>query len=137
MSDLFRDRSCMHWWLRNDEGYPPIIRSIRKFVEERTSAATDIPGEDLRDMKAIFSSLNLDDSPTALPTGLEKGKDRSEELAIAGDQDWTSSAMGATAVPTIGQGHSDSYGFDDPQQYWTSEQQSGHSSGLPKRGGYP
>ncbi|KAG9248475.1 hypothetical protein BJ878DRAFT_26861 [Calycina marina] len=31
MSDLFRDRSCMQWWLPNDEGYPPIIRSIRKF----------------------------------------------------------------------------------------------------------
>jgi hypothetical protein len=51
----------MHWWLPNDEGYTPIIRSIRSFVEERTSPAIDLPGEDLRDMKQIFSSLNLDD----------------------------------------------------------------------------
>jgi hypothetical protein len=50
----------MHWWLPNDEGYSPIIRSIRKFVAERTSPATDVPREDLREMKQIFSSLNLD-----------------------------------------------------------------------------
>jgi hypothetical protein len=57
----------MHWWLPNDEGYSPIIRSIRKFVEERTSPATDLPKEDLRDMKQIFSSLRLDDGPSDLP----------------------------------------------------------------------
>jgi hypothetical protein len=56
----------MHWWLPNDEGYSPIIRSIRKFVEERTSPATDLPKEDLRDMKQIFSSLRLDDGPSNL-----------------------------------------------------------------------
>jgi hypothetical protein len=54
----------MHWWLPHDEGYPPIIRTIRKFVEERTSPAIDLPGEDLRDMKQIFSALKLDDGPS-------------------------------------------------------------------------
>lgn len=56
MSDLFRDRSCMQWWLPNNERYPPIIRSIRKFVEERTAPAVDVPTEDLKDMKTIFAS---------------------------------------------------------------------------------
>ena len=51
----------MHWWLPNDEGYSPIIRSIRKFVEERSSIATDVPKEDLREMKQIFAALKLTD----------------------------------------------------------------------------
>ncbi|RDL33609.1 uncharacterized protein BP5553_07977 [Venustampulla echinocandica] len=61
MADLFGDRSCMHWWLPNEERYPPIIRSIRKFVEERSSPAKDVSSEDLRDMKAIFATMKLDE----------------------------------------------------------------------------
>lgn len=61
MADLFQDQSCMHWWLPNDEGYTPAIRSIRKFAQERTSPATD--KKDLREMKQIFSSLKLDSGP--------------------------------------------------------------------------
>ena len=61
MSDLFRDQSCMHWWLPENEGYPSIIRNIRQFVEDRSSAPKDMPTEDLRDMKAIFEKLNLAD----------------------------------------------------------------------------
>jgi hypothetical protein len=57
----------MHWWLPNDEDYPPIIRSIRNFVEERTSKAKNLPAEDLRDMKAIFALLKLDDGTTSVP----------------------------------------------------------------------
>ncbi|KAH8592931.1 hypothetical protein B0O99DRAFT_689147 [Bisporella sp. PMI_857] len=87
MSDLFRDRSCMHWWLPNDEGYPPIIRSIRKFVEERTAPAVGVAGKDLRDMKAIFSSLKLDDGKAALPQTLAKGKDREGGVTVVGEQE--------------------------------------------------
>jgi hypothetical protein len=64
----------MHWWLPNDEAYPPIIRSIRRFVEERTAPAKDLPSEDLRDMKAIFSSLKLDDGMSSSPSDMGKGK---------------------------------------------------------------
>jgi len=49
----------MQWWLPNNERYPPIIRSIRKFVEERTSPAVDVTTEDLKDMKTIFASCKL------------------------------------------------------------------------------
>ena len=61
MADLFRDRSCMHWWLPNNERYPLIMRSIREFVEERSAPVKYVLEEDLRDMKAIFASLRLDD----------------------------------------------------------------------------
>lgn len=66
----------MHWWLPNDEGYPPIIRTIRNFVEERTSHGVDHPTEDLRDMKAIFASMNLESSDPGQPSNREKGKGR-------------------------------------------------------------
>ena len=74
MADLFRDRSCMHWWLPNDERYPTIVRSIRRFVEERTAPARDVPSEDLRDMKAIFSSLKLDDGKSSQPSTSQQSK---------------------------------------------------------------
>jgi hypothetical protein len=111
MADLFRDRSCMHWWLPNEEGYPPIIRSIRKFVEERTSHATDLPGEDLRDMKAIFASLNLDDQVSSSPPGEGKGKLKGTvgEVAVAGPGN--SQDMGSI------HGDVGTYGYDDVHDY--------------------
>lgn len=99
MSDLFRDRSCMHWWLPNDEAYPPIIRSIRKFVEERTSPATDLIEEDVRDMKQIFAALNLDDGPSSLPSNEEEVKGAASEVAQMNHEE------------------SQAYAFDDGQQF--------------------
>ncbi|KFZ06664.1 hypothetical protein V501_07196 [Pseudogymnoascus sp. VKM F-4519 (FW-2642)] len=61
ISELFQDPTCMEWWLPNGENYPPTIRSIRSFVEERTSTPRDEVTEDLRDMKVLFGSLNLED----------------------------------------------------------------------------
>lgn len=95
MAALFQDPSCMHWWLPNDDSYPPIIRSIRRFVEERTSVARDLPAEDLRDMKAIFSSMKIDDgkqhiAPRIGPSKHSKDK---ESVAVAGDQ-WSTQGMG-------------------------------------------
>ena len=63
----------MRWWLPNDEDYPPIIRSIRNFVEERTSKAKNLPEEDLRDMKAIFSAMKLDDGKSSIPPSSKEG----------------------------------------------------------------
>jgi hypothetical protein len=93
MSALFQDSSCLHWWLPNDEAYPLIIRSIRAFVDERTAPAKDIPTEDLRDMKAIFSNLKLQDSSDSAPssTGLRSGTPRKEnetDVTVAGDESW-------------------------------------------------
>lgn len=47
------------WWLPDDEGYAPILRAIREFVEYRTMPARDRASEELRDMSGIFESLNL------------------------------------------------------------------------------
>lgn len=51
------------WWLPNDEGCPPIVRSIKDFIRERSTAPKDQVSEDLKEMRGIFSSLNISDSP--------------------------------------------------------------------------
>ena len=138
MSDLFRDRSCMHWWLPNDEGYPPIIRSIRKFVEERTTPAKDLPSEDLRDMKAIFASLNLDDRTSSQPPNIGKGKGQADDVAGASGQEWTTSNMTQGNMQEMGGvGVGDTYqlGFDHGQGYWGGDQ-GGGAYGVPKPGDF-
>lgn len=51
------------WWLPNDEMCPPIIRSIKDFIKERTQAPKDQVSDDLREMRGIFSSMTISDSP--------------------------------------------------------------------------
>jgi hypothetical protein len=51
------------WWLPNDEGCPPIIRTIKDFIKDRTQAPKDQVSDDLREMRGIFSSLTISDSP--------------------------------------------------------------------------
>lgn len=103
MADLFRDQSCMHWWLPNDEGYPSIIRNIRKFVEERSSAPKDLPAEDLRDMKAIFQKLNLD-GDAAAPPGANSVK-AADDIQL--------NVQGVTGVV-----EEDRYGYEYDRQQW-------------------
>lgn len=118
MADLFRDRSIMNWWLPQNEEYPAIVRSIRKFVEERTAPAKDMPSEDLRDMKNIFSSLNLDDGEADqnLGTGRELG----------GGQSWQE-----TEQPQLD--YRGAYG--DDQEFWRNQERGG-GFGHPKPRGY-
>ncbi|KAJ4291622.1 hypothetical protein N0V90_009517 [Kalmusia sp. IMI 367209] len=69
-SDVLRNRflegwgiGASDWWLPNDEGCPPIIRSIKDFIKERTTAPKDRVSEDLREMRGIFSTLVITNSP--------------------------------------------------------------------------
>jgi hypothetical protein len=113
MAVLFQEPSCMHWWLPNDESYPPIIRALRRFVEERTSEARDVPAEDLRDMKAIFSLLKLDDGTPA--------RKAAPAVAVAGDQEWLDRGIGAHDSRS-----SEGLGDDSGRQYGTGYE--GHGS---------
>ncbi|KAL9033734.1 MAG: hypothetical protein Q9214_007370, partial [Letrouitia sp. 1 TL-2023] len=62
MAELWGLPEILHWWLPDDEGYPAIIRSIRSFIEERTLKSSEqAKTEDVRNMKAIFSKLTLDE----------------------------------------------------------------------------
>ncbi|KAL8807789.1 MAG: hypothetical protein Q9182_000438 [Xanthomendoza sp. 2 TL-2023] len=64
LANLWGIPQLRQWWLPNEEGYPPIIRSIRAFIEERTQKSGNQPkAEDVRTMKGLFDKLNIDDSP--------------------------------------------------------------------------
>ncbi|KAI9848873.1 MAG: hypothetical protein M1837_006389 [Sclerophora amabilis] len=68
MAALWGIPEVQHWWLPNNECYPPIIRSIRAFVEERTRQPRDETSSDLKDIKTIFGSMKItDDSPLPSP----------------------------------------------------------------------
>ncbi|KAL8692803.1 MAG: hypothetical protein Q9218_002245 [Villophora microphyllina] len=61
MANLWGVPEVHHWWLPNEEGYPPIVRSIRSFIEDRSQKSSNQPmTEDLRTMKGLFDKLNID-----------------------------------------------------------------------------
>lgn len=113
----------MHWWLPNDEYYPPIIRSIRRFVEERTSQARDVPTEDLRDMKAIFSSMKLDDGKTHIPLKGRKGTAGQSQIALFSDQSLKPNDIASERIVDTGSVGPDGapftvLGYPDDTEFW-------------------
>lgn len=54
-------------------------------MEERTAPAKDTPGGDLRDMKAIFASLNLEDNKSSVPAGIKQEEGSSTGVAVASE----------------------------------------------------
>lgn len=66
MAELFRDQSCNQWWLPNDEGLFPILRSIQAFADARNGNPVTQQTEALREISAIFSNMRIDsdDSPS-------------------------------------------------------------------------
>jgi len=69
-----------------------MIRQIRKFVEERTSEARDVPAENLRDIKTIFASMKLGDGKTHIPVS-RKGMMPQPQVAVASDRGWRTGGM--------------------------------------------
>ena len=63
MAEVWHLPEVEQWWLPGgDETYPPLLRSIRAFGEERTAEQRKAHREDdLQDMKGLFSKLNLDE----------------------------------------------------------------------------
>ncbi|KAI4202992.1 MAG: hypothetical protein LQ350_002209 [Teloschistes chrysophthalmus] len=61
MANLWGVPGVHHWWLPNEEGYPPIVRSIRSFIQDRSQKSSDQPlTENVRTMKGLFDKLNID-----------------------------------------------------------------------------
>ena len=62
MSDIW-NVDVTNWWLPNNEGYPPMIRALRDFIDFRTTSAEMQPdSKDLsvRDMAGIFKTMSLE-----------------------------------------------------------------------------
>ena len=51
MSDLW-GVDVTHWWLPNDEDYPPVIRALRDFINFRAESAAKEP--DAKDADVPF-----------------------------------------------------------------------------------
>ncbi|OCL02839.1 hypothetical protein AOQ84DRAFT_303910 [Glonium stellatum] len=112
------------WWFPNDEGCPPIIRSIKDFIEDRTTVPRDQTSEDLRDMKGLFSSLSIADSPDrgSPPSGLEG----SQELPLGGTP-----AGSASLDSTLIYGGSPDYGWNYEQEGYPAPEQFSGSDHFP------
>ncbi|EFY93461.1 C6 finger domain protein, putative [Metarhizium acridum CQMa 102] len=67
MAHLFRDPSCAHWWLPNDEGLTPILQAIRAFADERNTAAVNAQHENIREVRHLFAKMEA--AELALTTG--------------------------------------------------------------------
>ncbi|KAK7927154.1 hypothetical protein PG985_004152 [Apiospora marii] len=72
MALIFRDPSCIHWWIPNDDGFTPILQETRAFADERNGIPVSKQSEDVRDMASVFAKMRLDyeggQSPTAPPS---------------------------------------------------------------------
>ncbi|KAL5119241.1 hypothetical protein ACEQ8H_002952 [Pleosporales sp. CAS-2024a] len=93
-SDVLRNRMLesmgagpSDWWLPDDEGCPDIIRSIKDFIKERTTAPKDQVSDDLREMRGIFSSLTMSDSPGS--DTMTVTADGALSAISGGSPDWT------------------------------------------------
>ncbi|KAF2455024.1 hypothetical protein BDY21DRAFT_290284, partial [Lineolata rhizophorae] len=58
MAPLWGD-SVLHWWLPDDDAYPPVIRQIRAFIEFRAREPRSRVDRDLRSMRGVFQGLSV------------------------------------------------------------------------------
>lgn len=98
MAVLWNVPEVEHWWLPNEEGFLPILKEIRKLIEERVRKAKEVnrgkagEGDDLRDIKAIFSRMNVsggtgsgeESSPGSVGSGGQGFSPPSTGPAVAG-----------------------------------------------------
>ncbi|KAI9663007.1 MAG: hypothetical protein M1821_008054 [Bathelium mastoideum] len=90
------------WWLPNDEGFQPILRAARDFVQARMGPPRDQFSQDLQNINGIFSSFNIeesdyigdeafdsDGSPTTVREGLGVPDQASTEHMLLDDQTTT------------------------------------------------
>ncbi|KAI0490010.1 hypothetical protein F4859DRAFT_501634 [Xylaria cf. heliscus] len=70
MAELFHDQSCNQWWLPNDEGLFPVLRSIRAFADSHNGKSLTQQNEDIREISAIFSNMRIDNENSPSPRDL-------------------------------------------------------------------
>lgn len=66
IANFFGDPSCVRWWLPNDEGFTPILQSVREFADQRNAVAVTAQQESVREAKYLYKSMSemkLGDSP--------------------------------------------------------------------------
>lgn len=82
MAEVFRDESCIRWWLPNDEGFSHTLQNVRIFADERIATAVSAQTENLREIRHVFEAMHIGpgvDMPQGQQPGgkgMVKGKDR-------------------------------------------------------------
>jgi hypothetical protein len=106
MAQLWGVPEVEDWWLPEQEGDLPILREIRKLIEERVRTGREEGtdgGDDLRDIKAVFSSMNIggtDGSPSGSSgSGAGRGEGLTPPRNLAGAGIGTGTGLAATAPP--------------------------------------
>ncbi|KAF2223746.1 hypothetical protein BDZ85DRAFT_273907 [Elsinoe ampelina] len=101
MSDLW-SADVTEWWLPDNELLLPILRSIREFVDYRTTNPRTSLSTSLREMSAIFEAMKVEESGMGSHTG------RSTGLGAG-----TRSQAGSTGQKSPGVGGGEGYGYGD------------------------
>ncbi|KAJ5915884.1 hypothetical protein N7454_010791 [Penicillium verhagenii] len=69
LSALWQQPELMNWWLPNDEGYSDLIREVRAMTDDRLKQPRDDFRANVRDMKAMFWKLNVNEEGDELSPG--------------------------------------------------------------------
>lgn len=99
MSELFNDPSCVQWWLPNNEGFSPILQSVRAFADERNVTAVSAQIENLREIRHIFAKLQIGEGGGSSGSG---GGAVDAGLQRVGDSDAGNRAGSGTSKPKKG-----------------------------------
>lgn len=63
MAALWKLPEINHWWLPNEEAYPPVVRSIRLLLEDRLGDINPQQrSKKQRDMRGVFADMSIQDS---------------------------------------------------------------------------
>ncbi|RYP80966.1 hypothetical protein DL770_006042 [Monosporascus sp. CRB-9-2] len=68
MAEMFHDPTCEDWWLPNEEGLTPVLRSIRAFANERNTNPVSEQTENVREISAIFAKMRIDREEIRFPS---------------------------------------------------------------------
>ncbi|OAQ97962.1 hypothetical protein LLEC1_00518 [Akanthomyces lecanii] len=60
MARLFHDGAATRWWLPDDEGFSPMLQSIRNFADERHNAAASVQPDYVKGMGKLLDKLGFE-----------------------------------------------------------------------------
>ncbi|CAK7199985.1 hypothetical protein SEUCBS139899_002673 [Sporothrix eucalyptigena] len=101
MAELFNDPSCVQWWLPNNEGFSPILQSVRAFADERNVTAVSAQTENLRKIRHIFAKLQIGEGDSNNSGGATTAAAVETDSLHAGDSDagnWAGSTAKSKGV---------------------------------------
>jgi hypothetical protein len=115
-------------------GYAMMNATLQLFdPSENLSRSAQLLQEiSLRDMKAIFASLNLNNEDSNMPSNLEKRKASIVDASLAAHQEVYETEGNIHGITTSPQGDAYGLGFDHGRGFW-GDQQGGGAFGIQKQ----